>query len=592
MAETLKLRELCHARSGNKADAVNVGISVYETQYYQWLKNLLTAERVAEHLEDITPGPVRRWELPKVSALNFYILNVSPGGYSATARLDGLAKCVSSMVLDMDVEPPEGFVPRSFLKGLSPRCNVPLKDWEWSRANYKSKGKTARIGCGAGMNFDNLLSNIALAESGEVDYLAFDNLTEGLGFGTLRMMRGETVWDPHTGLKYSPSEERMRAILPICAKNKIRLVSNMGGPDPYATAVWVKRLCREMGVPQLKVFAVLGDDVSSTVEALDPVVLETGKPLSQLKSSVISAHGYMSVWPVVECLRRGADIVICGRIGDGTMFLAPIIHELGWKPDQYDLLAKGQAVGHLLECGPQSTGAYWADPPFKVVEGLDNIGLPMAIVEENGDAVITKLPGSGGAVNRSTVLEQMYYEIDDPAHYIHTDDIIDFTEAELTEMGPDAVRITGVKGLPKPLTVLVCMNALEGFIGVGGISYGGGGALERAQLAIEAVKGRMRAIGIDGSRTRFDIVGINSLFPWKGATCTPPEVRVRVSGIFDTQHEAQMLQVLVHELSSSNGPAAGGGLALFVGGGGIEERLVLYRTTIPQDALRPQIVEV
>src|SRR5579863_2537076 len=106
MADKVKLRELCHARSGNKADAINVGISVYESKYYPWLKDTLTAERVAEHLKAITPGPVRRWELPKVSALNFYILNVSPGGYSATARLDTLGKCFSSIVLDMEVEPP------------------------------------------------------------------------------------------------------------------------------------------------------------------------------------------------------------------------------------------------------------------------------------------------------------------------------------------------------------------------------------------------------------------------------------------------------------------------------------------------------
>src|SRR5262249_4820911 len=293
-------------------------------------------------------------------------------------------------------------------------------------------------------------------------------------------------------------------------------------------------------------------------------------------TNIISAHAYMSVWPVVECLRRGADIVVCGRIGDGTMFLAPMIYELGWKPEQYNLLAKGQAIGHLMECGPQCTGGYWADPPFKEVLDLEHVGLPMAIVEENGDAIITKLPRSGGTVNRSTILEQMYYEIDNPANYLHTDDVIDFTETELTEVGPDAVRVTGVKGHPKPPTILVCMNATEGYLGVGGISYGGGGALERAQLAIKTVQGRMRAIGIDGSRVRFDIEGINTLFPWKGVTCTPPEVRLRASGVFNTQHEAQMLQVLVHELSC-NGPSAGGGLALFVGGGGVEERLVLYR---------------
>ena len=591
MGKTLKLRELCHARSGNKADAVNVGISVYESKYYPWLKATLTADRVAEYLKDITPGPVRRWELPKVSALNFYILNVSEGGYSATARLDGLAKCVSSMVLDMEVEPPEGFVPRSFLKPPGPRPAVTLKDWEFSRANYKSKGKTARVGCGAGFNFDNLLSNIALAESGEVDYLAFDNMTEGLGFGTLRKMKGETVWDPHTGLHFSPSEERLRAILPVCAKKKVKLISNMGAADPYGTAVWVSSLCRELGLSHLRIFTILGDDVLSKVKAMDPLVVETGKPVSALADKIISAHGYMTVWPVVEALRRGADIVVCGRIGDGTMFLAPMAYELGWKPEDYDLLGKGQGIGHLMECGPQCTGGYFADPPFKVVPDLEHVGLPMAIVEENGDAIVTKLPGSGGVVNRLTILEQMYYEIDNPADYKHTDAIVDFTGTELTDIGPDAVRVTGTKGHPKPPAVLVCMNTVEGYLGVGGISYGGDGALERAQVAMDTVKGRMRAIGIDGSRVRFDLEGVNSLFPWKSVKCAPAEVRLRASGIFETQHEAQMLQILVHELSC-NGPAAGGGLALFVGGGGTEERLVLYRTFIPQDAIKPQIVEI
>ena len=169
--------------------------------------------------------------------------------------------------------------------------------------------------------------------------------------------------------------------------------------------------------------------------------------------------------------------------------------------------------------------------------------MPMAIVEENGDAIVTKLPGSGGVVNRLTILEQMYYEIDNPADYKHTDAIVDFTGTELTDIGPDAVRVTGTKGHPKPPAVLVCMNTVEGYLGVGGISYGGDGALERAQVAMDTVKGRMRAIGIDGSRVRFDLEGVNSLFPWKSVKCAPAEVRLRASGIFETQHEAQMLQI-------------------------------------------------
>jgi len=190
-----------------------------------------------------------------------------------------------------------------------------------------------------------------------------------------------------------------------------------------------------------------------------------------------------------------------------------------------------------------------------------------------------------------TCLEQLLYEIGDPANYKHTDAVVDFTSTEITDIGPDRVRISGVKGHERPPTSLVVMNVHDDYFGVGEISYGGGGACARAELAAEIVTERLKVMGIDTSRLRFDYEGINSIFPWQGQSGPPAEVRLRAVGIFPHLSDAEMLRTLVHELSC-NGPSGGGGLALFIGNGGTGERISLYTSVLPQEDLHYQVVEV
>ena len=589
MAGKIRLREICHSRSGNKGDGVNIGIAVYDPKHYQWLKDHVTAQVVAEYVNEVTAGPVTRYELPKLGAFNFVVSSVLEGSQSGTPILDTLGKCFSSILLDMEIDAPADLAQSSvgqrdaMLSETTASTNP--TEFAHNSPQLAAKGKDVlRLGCGSAHGWDNIEAAVELAESGSADYLVFDNISEGIGNFKLGKKMGGTAY-------YQLNELRMPRVIAACAATNTKIITNMGITDPYGIAQWTKQLCRDLKVPHLRVMAVVGDDVLDFVSARDLPVAETGEPISSFGGRLLSANAYLPAQAIVEALDRGADIVVCGRVGDSTQFLAPMIYEFGWRYDDWTLLAKGLCIGHLMECGAQVTGGYFPDPPYKVAPDLGRVGFPIALVEPNGDGIITKLPETGGVVNRMTCLEQLMYEIGDPANYKHTNAVVDFTTTEIADIGPDQVRVTGTGGHPKPAQVLVPLSVHEEYLGVGEISYGGGGAYERAQLAAEIVTERLTVMGIDTSRLRFDYEGINSLFPWKRQSSPPAEVRLRAVGIFPKLEDAEMLRALVHELSC-NGPSAGGGLALSLGNGGAGERISLYTTFIPQEALRYQVVEV
>jgi hypothetical protein len=582
MAQKIRLREICHARSGNKGNGVNVGIATYNRAHYQWVKERLTTQAVADYVKPVTSDPITRYELPKLSAFNFVIPGVLEGSHSGTPILDTLGKCYSSILLDMEIDAPPDWAPAR--AGQNTASAASAETARGAASPAAAKRGTLRLGCGSAHGWDNIEAGVELAESGAVDYLVFDNMSEGIGSFKREQAVGGRAY-------YQLNELRMPRVIEACAATHTRIITNMGIVDPYGVAQWTKQLCRDLGLPHLRVMAVLGDDVIDLVQARDLSATETGQPVSAFGDNLLSANAYISAAPIVEALQRGADIVISGRAGDSTQYLAPMIHEFGWPCDDWERLGKGLGIGHLMECGAQVTGGYFPDPPYKVAPDLGRVGFPIALVEPNGDGIITKLPETGGVVNRMTCLEQLMYEIGDPANYKHTNAVVDFTTTEIADIGPDQVRVTGTGGHPKPAQVLVPLSVHEEYLGVGEISYGGGGAYERAQLAAEIVTERLTVMGIDTSRLRFDYEGINSLFPWKRQSSPPAEVRLRAVGIFPKLEDAEMLRVLVHELSC-NGPSAGGGLALSLGNGGAGERISLYTTFIPQEDLRYQVVEV
>ena len=167
--------------------------------------------------------------------------------------------------------------------------------------------------------------------------------------------------------------------------------------------------------------------------------------------------------------------MLTGRVADPSIFMAPMLHEFGWDPLDHVMLGRGNGIGHLMECGAQVTGGYFCDPGFKDVPEPWNLAFPICEVEPDGSAVITKVAGTGGAVDRRTVKEQLFYEVHDPANYLTPDVTVDFTTAVLEEVGPDRVRVTNLGGKPRPPTLKVSIGCIEGFIGEDMFFYAGPG---------------------------------------------------------------------------------------------------------------------
>jgi hypothetical protein len=415
--------------------------------------------------------------------------------------------------------------------------------------------RTIRIGSGAGYSGDRIEPAVELAEKGDIQYLVF----ECLGERTVALAQQARMKDPEAG--YDPLlDERLRAVLPICAAKGIKIVTNMGAANPLAAARRTAAVARSMGLSSLKIAAVVGDDVLDACKQGDLAIMEFDGSIRQLGNRLLSANAYLGVGPIAEALGGGADIVITGRASDPALFLAPIIHAFGWPMDDWNLLGKGIVAGHLLECAGQITGGYFADPSYKDIPDLARLGFPIGEVGEDGSLVITKVEGSGGAVTAQTCKEQLLYEVHDPVRYMQPDVIADFSQVRIEEIGPDRVRISGGRGSERPATLKVSVGYVDSFIGEGQISYAGPGALARGRLALEIVRERLKLTGVAASELRFDLIGVDSLHgPGVSAHANEPyEVRVRVAGRTENLREAVRIGNEVETLYT-NGPAGGGG---------------------------------
>ena len=414
--------------------------------------------------------------------------------------------------------------------------------------------KTIRIGCGAGYSGDRIEPAVELAEKGGIRYLVFECLAER----TIAIAQQAKMKDPGAGYD-ALLAARMEACLPSCRRNGVRIITNMGAANPAAGARRIGDVATRLGIKGLKIAAVTGDDVLELTRQHDPVILETGRRVSQLGDCLVSANAYLGADAIVEALKNGADVVITGRVADPSLFLAPLIAEFDWQQDRLDLLGQGTVLGHLLECAGQVTGGYFADPGFKDVPDLARLGFPIAEVREDGAFVVTKVPGSGGMVTAATCKEQLLYEIHDPSSYITPDIVADFTGVRVAETGKDRVAITGGNGRPRTKTLKVSIGYRDGFIGEGQISYAGPGAVERGKLALEIVAERLKLTCVPFDKIRYDLIGVNSLHgDNRSAGHDPYEVRVRVAGRTRSMVEAVRIGNEVETLYT-NGPAGGAG---------------------------------
>jgi len=411
-----------------------------------------------------------------------------------------------------------------------------------------------RIGSGAGYAGDRIEPAVELAEKGAIQYLVFECLAER----TIAIAQQAKMKDPKAGYD-ALLEARMEACLPVCRKNGVKIITNMGAANPAAGAEKIKEVVAKRGIKGLKIAAVTGDDVLSIIKQGDYPIEETGEKSSALKDKIVSANAYLGASCVVEALDNGADVVITGRVADPAIFIAPAIHAFGWDMNNWDLMGQAIVMGHLLECAGQVTGGYFPDPGFKDVPSPGRLGFPIAEIGKDGSLVITKVEGSGGMVTLATCKEQFLYEIHDPSSYITPDVIADYTEVRMTQAGKDRVQVTGGRGRPKTDSLKVSIGYVDSYIGEGQISYGGPGAVERGKLALEIVRERLELTGVQFDEIRYDLIGVNSLHKDKlSAGHDPYEVRVRVAARTKSMQEAVRIGNEVETLYT-NGPAGGAG---------------------------------
>src|SRR5436305_11173308 len=310
--------------------------------------------------------------------------------------------------------------------------------------------KSVRIAGGLGFYGDSWRPIKASIERGNVQYVASDHLAEL----TLAILQKDRQRDPSMG--YTRDLVPMLAeLLPIVIPRGVKFVLNAGGLNPMAAREVLLGALQKFGL-KLKVGVVLGDAVLERLEELQAAGvslanMDTGEDIATVRDRLLFASAYLGARPLVEALEAGADIVLTGRVADAALFLAPLVYELGWRWDDWDRLAQGIVVGHLLECSAQATGGNFGGD-WRSIPNLAHIGYPIAQVWENGEAVISKAPGTGGRVSFDTLREQLLYEVHDPGQDLTPDVDVHMRTLRLEEIGPDEVRVAGATGRPGPHT--------------------------------------------------------------------------------------------------------------------------------------------
>lgn len=368
-----------------------------------------------------------------------------------------------------------------------------------------------RIGGGSGFWGDTPEGARQLIAHGRLDYLVMDYLAE-ITMSILARMRQR---QPDQGYATDFVSQLIVPHAKAIAAQGIKLVVNAGGVNPAGCKAAVERALAAQGI-DLKVAAVLGDDVMPQIDALRGAGTREQFSGAPLPAELVSANAYLGAFPIAQALDQGADIVITGRCVDSAVALGPLIHAFGWTPEQFDLLAAGSLVGHVLECGPQCTGGFATDWQA-TQDGWADIGFPIAECRADGSFVVTKPEGTGGAVTVQTVSEQITYETGDPRHYLLPDVVCDFSGVQARQVGPDRVAVHGARGLPATPHYKVSATHVDGFRCMATLLVRGIDAPAKARAVAQAILTRTRTLfGREGladySETSVELLGAEDAY--------------------------------------------------------------------------------
>ena len=424
-----------------------------------------------------------------------------------------------------------------------------------------------------------------------VDYLCLEALAEL----TLAILQKDRQRDETRGYTRDLPAYLTRA-LPFIADGRTKLITNAGGINPTAAARAAIETARAGGFAGVQIATVLGDDLTTRLTELSEKIplahMDTGAPWTEFPDAPLLATAYLGARPIVDALDQGADIVITGRVADASLFLAACVHAHGWAWDDWDRLSAGILVGHLLECSGQSLGGNYSGDWWELPHPWD-LPYPIAEVEADGTAVISKPAGSGGRVSTDTLRHQLLYEVHDPAAYVSPDVVADFTSAQFDELGDDRVRITGVRGLPATPTYKTLVTHQAGWAGEARVAFSWPDAVEKAKATAAILARRVEMAGLAVDEWRVELWGVDALGgptvpkPTDTTVTEAPECVLRVAWRCADARTAGLVGRELVPLTLSAPPAGMTGSGR--GGAGPTELLGLWPTLVEKDVVDPYV---
>jgi hypothetical protein len=438
-----------------------------------------------------------------------------------------------------------------------------------------------RIANGQGFWGDWLEAPVRLVDDGPIDFLVLDYLAEV----TMSILQKQKQDDPALGYArdFPPLIGRLARKL---KDRNIKVVANAGGVNPVACAQAVLK-----AAPGLNVAVVHGDDVFDRIDQFlakgyQLAEMDTGRPLTTIRKQILSANAYIGAFPLAEALDTGADVVIAGRSTDTALTLAPMVHKFGWKPDDWDKLAAGTIAGHIIECGAQCSGGN-CQVDWENIPNMAQVGYPIVEAEPDGSFTVTKHAGAGGRVHSDTVKEQLLYELGDPKNYMTPDCVADFTTVQLADIGPDRVRVTGIRGGPRPKTLKLSISYTDGWKAIGTLVYSWPQAIAKARAADRIVRDRLEALGLTFDEIHTELFGLNACM---GAVAPPnpdpPEIQLRI-GV--RGHDRKAVDRFTRELIPLvlNGPPGATGFG--EGRPPVREIVAYWPALVPREEIQTRV---
>ncbi len=439
--------------------------------------------------------------------------------------------------------------------------------------------KALRIGNASGYWGDDPHALFRQLRYGPIDYVSLDFLAEV----TMSILQKQRARNPELGYA-TDFVSQMREAMPLLKESKTRIISNAGGINPWGCAEELDRIARQINY-RPRIAIVEGDDLMKRLDDLAargiPLSnLETGEPFSPIRPHVLSANAYLGAQPVIRALDEEADIIITGRVTDTGITVAVPAREFDWALEDWDRLASAVVAGHILECGAQASGGNLTD--WREIGSWQEMGYPIAEFSEDGTFHVTKHPGTGGLVTAKTVTEQLVYEMGDPRTYITPDVIADFSSIELSDEGDDRVRVSGVRGRPKPDQLKVSISYWDGYKAHGTLIVSRPDVAEKCRLVAEAFWNRL---GIEFEETSTEFVGYNSCHGRLVPAFDPPEILLRL-GVRD--HDREKLEEFARQMTSlilSTAP----GVAIVGARPRIQEVVAYWPCLIPAAEVKPTV---